>query len=68
MKFTAKSIYDNDKKTAAFNSIEQIKKYAQAGDISIRKKDNTNLALIMNQCIDNINIFFDALQDVPDEL
>jgi capsule polysaccharide export protein KpsC/LpsZ len=68
MKYIAKGLLDDSKKTIAFDSIEQMKKYAQAGDISIRKKDNKNLILIMNQCVDKINVFFDSLSDVPDEL
>jgi hypothetical protein len=68
MKYIANGIVANDRKTIAFKALEQTKQYAQAGDIAIRKKDRTTLILILNQCMENINVFFESLQDVPDEL
>lgn len=68
MKFIAKGIVDTDRKNSALQSIDQMKKYAQAGDVSISKKDSTNLSVIMEKCNQLTQTFLDALSDVPDEL
>lgn len=68
MKFVAKGIYDTDKKKIALNSSEQLKKYAQAGDVSVSKQNYESLATILDKCSGLVDEFLDALSDVPDEL
>ena len=68
MKKVANGIVNPDNKKKALNCVEQIRKYAQAADISASKKDAAGLAAILDKVILLVNDFFDALSDVPDEL
>lgn len=68
MKVVAKSVFNQDGQKRAINDVEQIKKYAQAGDISISKQDASGLASILSKISEIIEDFFDSLSDVPDEI
>ena len=68
MKFVAKGIYNPDNKSRALTDAEQLKKYAQAGDISVSKQDAASLAAILDKCSALVEDFLDSLSDVPDEL
>ena len=48
--------------------VEQVKKYAQAGDVSVSQKDAAGLAAILGKMDALVDEFLDALSDVPDEL
>lgn len=68
IKFVAKGIYNPDNKTRALAAAEQLKKYAQAGDVSASKQDAASLASILDKCSGLVDEFLDSLSDVPDEL
>ena len=68
MKKVANGIVNPDNKKVALTCVEQIRKYAQAADISASKQDAAGLAAILDKVVLLVNDFFDALSDVPDEL
>lgn len=55
-------------KDTALKAVEQMRKYAQAGDVSVSKQDASGLVAILTKMSGLVNDFFDALSDVPDEL
>lgn len=68
MKFVAKGIADEGNRNKAENAIDQIKKYAQVGDIIVTKKDASTLNSTLDKVAEQAGLFFDALTDVPSEL
>jgi hypothetical protein len=68
MKFVAKGISNPDNKARAIAVSEQLKKYAQAGDVSVSKRDASSLSNILDTCSNLVGEFLDCLRDVPDEL
>ena len=68
MKAVTKGIFNPDNKKQATSDIDQIKKYAQAGDIAISKQDAAGLASILDKISGLLEDFFESLSDVPDEL
>jgi hypothetical protein len=68
MKFVAKGVFNPANQKQALNDAEEVKKYAQAGDVSASKQDATRLASILIKIGELVDDFFESLSDVPDEL
>jgi hypothetical protein len=68
MKAVAQGIFDKDNQQRALKDVEQVKKYAQAGDVSVSQKDAAGLAAILGKMDALVDEFLDALSDVPDEI
>lgn len=68
MKVVAKGIQNADNKARAMEDIEQLRKYAQAGDIPVSKQDGTGFVVVADKMISVVEDFFNALVDVPDEI
>lgn len=68
MKPVAKGVFNPVNQKQALNDVEEVKKYAQAGDVSASKQDAPRLAAILEKISDIVNDFFDALSDIPDEI
>jgi hypothetical protein len=68
MRAIAKGIFNPENQKAALTAADQIKKYAQAGDISVGKQDRKSLAAILAKVSGLVDDFLDALSDVPDEI
>jgi hypothetical protein len=68
MKSVAKGIFNPENQKRALFDVEQLKKYAQAGDVSVSRQDAPSLASITGKISDLLDDFFDSLSDVPDEI
>jgi hypothetical protein len=68
MKGVASNIANPDNKKRALEDIEQLKKYAQAGDVSVGKKDGPGFVAVADKMQALVNDFFDSLSDIPDEI
>jgi len=68
MKPIAKGVFDSQNKERALQDVNQIKKYAQAGDVSVSKQDAAGLASILGKMGSLVDDFLDSLSDVPDEI
>lgn len=68
MKAIAGGIADADRKKRAMDAIELLKKYAQAGDMAVNKRDPSGLAAVLDKMSGLVSDFLDSLSDVPDEL
>lgn len=68
MKAVASGIANAEKKQKALQVVEQLKKYAQAGDVSVSKKDGAGFVAVAEKMEALVEDFFDALNDVPDEI
>lgn len=68
MKAVAAGIANPDNKKRALQDAEQLKKYSQAGDVSVNKKDGPGFVAVADKIQDLVNDFFDSLNDVPDEI
>ena len=68
MKDVATGIANPDKKAQALKDVEQLKKYSQAGDVSVNKKDGPGFVAVADKMQELVEDFFDALNDVPDEI
>jgi hypothetical protein len=68
MKAIAKGVFNPANQKQALNDAEEVKKYAQAGDVSASKQDTARLASILAKISELVDDFFDALSDVPDEI
>jgi hypothetical protein len=66
MKAVASGIFDSDNKARAMEDISQLRKYAQAGDFSVRNKDSIGYLAVADKMIGLVDDFFDSLSDVPD--
>ena len=66
MKVVASSIKNADNKARALDDIDQMRKYAQAGDVPVSKKDADAFLAVASKMLDKVNDFFNALVDVPD--
>jgi hypothetical protein len=68
MKSVAAGIYNPDNKKRALEDISQMKKYAQAADVAVSKKDAKLFLPVLDKVIGLVDDFLDSLSDVPDEL
>jgi hypothetical protein len=68
MKAVATGIADPDSKNRAMEDISQLKRYAQAGDVSVSRQDPAGFLAVLDKMIGLVDDFFDALSDIPDEL
>ena len=68
MKAVAKGIFNPDNKKQALKDVEEVKKYAQAGDVSASKQDASRLASIIAKTSDLLDDFLESLSDIPDEI
>lgn len=68
MKVVAKGIFNPDNLKQALKDAEDVKKYAQAGDLSVSKQDASRLAAILAKTSELLDDFLDSLSDVPDEI
>lgn len=68
MKFVAKRIFNPDSQKQALKDVDEVKKYAQAGDVSVSKQDASRLASIIAKVGELLDDFLDSLSDVPDEI
>ena len=69
MKSIAKGLsYNPPNQKQANNDVDEIKKYAQAGDVSASKQDATRLASILTKISELLDDFLLSLSDVPDEI
>ena len=68
MKGVVAGIANPDNKKRALDDVDQLKKYAQAGDVSVNKKDGPGFVAVIDKMSDIVNDFFDSLSDVPDEI
>jgi hypothetical protein len=68
MKFLAASIGSAENKKRALNDIDDLRKYAQAGDIPVSKQDAAGYLIVSEKMEALVNDFFAALTDVPAEL
>lgn len=69
MKSIAKGLsYNPPSQKQANNDVDEIKKYAQAGDISDSKQDTARLASILTKISELLDDFLLSLSDVPDEI
>ena len=68
LKVVAAGIKNPANKQRALDDIEQLKKYAQAGDIPVSKKDADGFVAVSTKMLELMNDYFDALIDVPDEI
>ena len=68
MKVIAKGVFNPENKERALKDADQIKKYAQAGDVSVSKQDAPGLSSILGKVGGLVDDFLDSLSDVPDEI
>jgi hypothetical protein len=69
MKAIAKGLsYNPPNQKQANNDIDEIKKYSQAGDVSVSKQDTMRLASILTRISELVDDFLSSLSDVPDEI
>jgi len=68
MKAVAAGIVNPDNQKRALQDVDQLKKYAQAGDVSVNKKDGPGFVAVVDKMQELVNDFFDSLSDVPDEI
>jgi len=68
MKAVAAGVSNPDNKKRALEDVDQLRKYAQAGDIPVNKKDASGFVAIADKMIGLVNDFLDSLSDVPDEI
>ena len=68
MKAIGAGIANPDNKKRALQDAEQLKKYAQAGDVSVNKKDGPGFVAVADKMQELVNDFFDSLNDIPDEI
>ena len=68
MKAVAAGISNPDNKKRALQDVDQLKKYAQAGDVSVNKKDGPGFVAVVDKMQELVNDFFVSLSDVPDEI
>ena len=68
MKAVGSGIANPDKKKQALQDVEQLKKYAQAGDVSVNKKDGPGFVAVADKMQGLVEDFFEALNDIPDEI
>jgi hypothetical protein len=69
MKGIAKGLsYNPNNQQRAYRDVDEIKKYAQAGDVSVSKQDTTRLASILSKISELLEDFLSSLSDVPDEI
>ena len=68
MKAVSASITDAKNKERALEDIEQLRKYAQAGDLVANKQDGPGFIAIAEKMEFYVNDYFQALIDVPDEI
>lgn len=68
MKVVAKGIFNPDNQKQALKDAEEIKKYSQAGDVSVSKQDNLRLASILTKISELMDDFLESLSDIPDEI
>eukprot|EP00977_Amphora_coffeiformis_P020165 scaffold7970_cov187-Amphora_coffeaeformis.AAC.3 len=68
MKAMAAGIANPDNKKRALQDVDQLKKYSQAGDVSVNKKDGPGFVAVVDKMQELVNDFFDSLSDVPDEI
>lgn len=68
MKAIGGGIANPDNKARALQDAEQLKKYAQAGDVSVNKKDGPGLVAVIDKMQGLVTDFFDSLNDIPDEI
>lgn len=68
MKAVAAGIGNPDNKKRALEDVELLKKYAQAGDVSVSKQDGPGFVAVADKMSEKMNDFFDSLSDVPDEI
>jgi len=68
MKAVANGIANPDNKKRALEDVDQLRKYAQAGDVSVSKQDPAGFVAVADKMSGLVQDFFDSLSDVPDEL
>jgi hypothetical protein len=68
MKAVAKGIFNPDNNKQALNDVAEMKKYAQAGDVSVSKQDASRLAAILAKINELLDDFLASLSDIPDEI
>ena len=68
MKAIGGGIANPDNKKRALQDADQLKKYAQAGDVSVNKKDGPGFVAVADKMQELVNDFFDSLNDIPDEI
>lgn len=68
MKAVASGIGDPDNKKRATDDIELLRKYAQAGDVSVSRQDASGFVAIAEKMSGLVDDFLDSLSDVPDEI
>ena len=69
MKPIAKGLsYNPTNQKQANTDIDDIKKYAQAGDISVSSQDQVRLASILTKIAELLDDFLSSLSDIPDEI
>jgi hypothetical protein len=60
--------YNPNNQERAYRDVDEIKKYAQAGDVSVSKQDAARLASILAKISALLEDFLSSLSDVPDEI
>lgn len=68
MKAVAGGVANPENKKRALQDVDQLKKYAQAGDVSVNKKDAIGFIAVADKMLELVNDFFDSLNDIPDEI
>jgi hypothetical protein len=69
MKEIAKGIsYNPSNQERAYRDVDEIKKYSQAGDVSVSKQDAARLASILSKISELLEDFLSSLSDIPDEI
>lgn len=69
MKEIAKGLsYNPSNQERAYRDVDEIKKYSQAGDVSVSKQDAARLASILAKISEFLEDFLSSLSDVPDEI
>lgn len=69
MKEIAKGLsYNPTNQGQALRDVDEIKKYSQAGDVSVSKQDTARLASILAKISELLEDFLSSLSDVPDEI
>jgi len=68
MKAIAAGVYNPENKQRALNDIDQLKKFTQAADLSVNKKDGPGFVGIADKMEFLVSDFLDSLSDVPDEI
>jgi len=68
MKAVAAGIFNPDNKKRALDDVDLLRKYAQAGDVSVSKKDPKGFVAVADKMIEKVDDFLESLSDVPGEL